>query len=96
MIGKITPGYWRNEAIENGQFAISAPTHFELATVHCVLLPDGFPDQQEMIDRAAANAAAIAAVPALISALWEISQRVARSGGDTAQADSALKRALGL
>lgn len=35
----------------------------------------------------------IAAAPELLEALWEISQRVAREGGDTAQADRAIAKA---
>lgn len=41
-----------------------------------------------------ADAHLLAAAPELLDALWEISQRVARQGGDTAQADRALAKIL--
>lgn len=45
--------------------------------------------------RAYRDACLIAAAPDLLEALWEISQRVARDGGDTAQADRAIMKATG-
>lgn len=95
MTLNITPGPFTVDPIEHGCFAISAPGHFQLAKVYCVQLPPDAPDREEMEMHALANATAFGAVPDLIAALWEISQRVAREGGDTAQADRALMKAMG-
>lgn len=91
-----TKGPFTVERIEDGQYAISAPGWFQLATVHHVPLPLDAPDREAMEAQSAGNAALFGAAGDLLEALWEISQRVAREGGDTAKADAAIIRALRL
>ena len=87
MDAEHTPGPWKSRSSVDGDFLGIYPDtgrpEFPIAK-----MPDYL--KKEVIE---ANARLIAAAPALLRALWNLSQRVAEQGFDTSEADRAIAKA---